>query len=276
MELTIRVLTVALFPSIVLPVNVLTTSVLKKPRTPMIVLVVNVELVVRVLVAKVLTVTFLARIVLAVRVLIIPFVVRSVLVFVVELVIVELNEPRNTVIVLPLNCRPFTTSVAMLERVLTARVLITTSSPTALFRVSVEIPIVLTVALVVVRVLVSMVEFAFRVFTVKDVNEIAETEKVLALRVLNVALVPRTVLTERVDRIVVPLAERLLKKAVAPVRVLTLNVLVVRELIVALLPNTVLVVRVLIVAVAVVRLGRLRVLVASVLKLAFLPVSVLT
>jgi len=46
-ELTVRVLTVALLPSIVLAVSVLAVSVLKNPRTPMIVLVVIVDLVVR-------------------------------------------------------------------------------------------------------------------------------------------------------------------------------------------------------------------------------------
>jgi hypothetical protein len=104
----------------------------------------------------------------------------------------------------------------------------------------------------------------------------AATKKVLAVSVLNVALVPAIVLVVRVDRTVSPLVERVLKRAVAPVSVLTLNVLVVRVLIVALFPRSVLVVRVLIVAVAVVRLGRARVLVASVLKVAFMPVSVLT
>lgn len=223
-----------------------------------------------------LTVTFLARIVLVVSVLKNPLIVRSVLVFVVELVMVELNEPRRTVTVLPLNCRPFTTSVAILESVLTLRVLITTSSPTRLFRVRVEIPMVLTVALMLVSVLVVIVEFATRVLTVRDVREMADTEKVLALRELKTAMDPVTVLVVRVERTVVPLAERVLKKPDAPVRVLTLNVLAVRELIVALLPTTVLAVRVLMVAVAVTRLGRLRVLVASVLNVALVPVSVLT
>jgi len=150
------------------------------------------------------------------------------------------------------------------------------SSPITLLSVRLDIHAVPMVALVVVNVLVPIVEFAIRVLTVKDVSEMAEIERVLADKELNTAFGPVTVLTERVDRIVVPLAERVLKKAVAPVSVLTLNVLVVRVLIAALFPTIVLAVRLLIVAVAVVRLGRLNVLVASVLNVAFVPVSVLT
>ena len=56
-----------------------------------------------VLTASVLMVTFLVRIVLAVSVLINPLIERSVLVVVVEFVMVELNVPRRTVTVLPLN-----------------------------------------------------------------------------------------------------------------------------------------------------------------------------
>ena len=117
-ELTTRVLTIASFPRIVLPVRVLTARVLKNPRTPMMLLVVIVELFVMVLTVSELIVIFLARIELVVSVLKNPLIVRRVLVLVVELVMVELNVPRNTVTVLPLNCRPFTTSVAMLESVL--------------------------------------------------------------------------------------------------------------------------------------------------------------
>lgn len=69
----------------------------------MMLLVVIVELFVIVLTVSVLIVTFLVRIVLAVSVLINPLMVMSVLVFVVEFVMVELNVPRNTVTVLPLN-----------------------------------------------------------------------------------------------------------------------------------------------------------------------------
>jgi hypothetical protein len=275
-ELTVRVLTVAILPTIVLPVRVLTASVLKNPRTPMILLVVIVELVVRVLTVRVLIVTFLARIVLVISVLNVPLIVRSVLVFVVELVMVELNEPRRTVTVLPLNCRAFTMSVAMLERVLIWRVLMTTLSAVKVLAVNVEISIVPIVAFMDVSVLVSIVEFAVIVLTTKDVSEISAIVRVLAVRVLKTAFGPVTVLTERVDRTVVPLAERVLKKAVAPVRVLTLKVLVVKLLIAALFPIIVLAVRLLMVAVAVVRLGRLSVLVISVLNAPFVPASVLT
>lgn len=48
-ELTVRVLTVTASPNIVLAVRVLVASVLKNPRTPMMLLVVIVELFVRVL-----------------------------------------------------------------------------------------------------------------------------------------------------------------------------------------------------------------------------------
>ena len=98
----------------------------------------------------------------------------------------------------------------MLERVLIARVLMTTLSPTRLLRVSVEIPIVLTVALVAVRVLVSIVRFAVNVSTMIVVNEIADTEKVLAVRVLKVPFVPNSVLAVRVDRTVSAFVERVL------------------------------------------------------------------
>ena len=167
-------------------------------------------------------------------------------------------------------------SVVMLERVLTASVLNVASSPITLLRARLDIHTVPIVALVVVNVLVPIVEFAVRALTVKDVSEMAAMERVLAIRVLKTAFGPVTVLTERVDMIVVPLAVRVLKKAVAPVRVLTLKVLVVRLLMVALLLTNVLAIRVLIAAVAIVRLGRLNVLVASVLNVAFVPVSVLT
>ena len=69
----------------------------------MMLLVVIVELFVSVDTISVLIVTFLVRTVLVVRVLKNPLIVLSVLVFVVEFVIVELNEPRRTVTVLPLN-----------------------------------------------------------------------------------------------------------------------------------------------------------------------------
>jgi len=46
-ELTVSVLTVAASPRIVLTVSVLTASVLKNPRTPMMLLVVSVEFTVR-------------------------------------------------------------------------------------------------------------------------------------------------------------------------------------------------------------------------------------
>ena len=69
----------------------------------MMLLVVIVELFVSVDTVSVLIVTFLVRTVLVVRVLKNPLIVLSVLVFVVEFVIVELNEPRRTVTVLPLN-----------------------------------------------------------------------------------------------------------------------------------------------------------------------------
>lgn len=163
-----------------------------------------------------------------------------------------------------------------LEIVLTARVPITTSSAARVLVTRVDTPNALIVALIVVRVLVSIVEFAVNVLTINDVKAIADTEKVLAVSVLNVAFVPTIVLVVRVDRTVSPFVERVLKRAPAPVSVLTLNVLVMRVLIVALFPRSVLVVSVLIVAVAVVRLGRARVLVASVLHVMFVPVSVLT
>ena len=172
-------------------------------------------------------------------------------------------------------------SVRKLDRVLTARVLMTTSSAARVLVMSVDTSNALIVALMVVRVLVSIVEFAVNVLTIKDVSAIADTEKVLAVRVLNVAFVPATVLSVRVDKIVSAFVERVLQKAVSPKRVLTLKALVAKLLVatllmVALLPRSVLAVSVLIVAVSVVRLGRARVLVASVLHVMFVPVSVLT
>jgi hypothetical protein len=162
----------------------------------------------------------------------------------------------------------------------------TTSSAVTVLALKVEMPIVLTVALMVVNVLVSIVEFALRVSTVKDVSEMEAMARVLTARVLKTAFGPFTVLTVRVDWIVVPLAERVLKKAVAPMRVLAMRVLamrvlaprvlVVRVLMAALLPTNVLAVRVLIAAVSTVRVGRFNVSVVSVLKVAFVPVSVLT
>lgn len=163
-----------------------------------------------------------------------------------------------------------------LDIVLTARVLITTSSAARVLVTRVDTSNALIVPLIVVRVLVSIVEFAVNVLTVSDVSAMADTKNVLAVSVLNVALVPAIVLVVRVDWTVSPLVERVLKRAVAPVSVLTLNVLVVRELMVALLPVNVLTVRVLIVAVAVVKLGRLKVLVANVLHTMLVPASVLT
>lgn len=167
-----------------------------------------------------------------------------------------------------------------LDIVLTARVLITTSSAARVLVMSVDTPNAPIVALMVVRVLVSIVEFAVNVLTVKDVSAIADTKKLLAVRVLNVAFMPVTVLVVRVDRTVNAFVERVLQKAVAPKRVLTLKALVAMLLdatllMMALFPRSVLAVRVLIVAVPVTRLGRERVLVASVLHAMFVPVSVL-
>lgn len=163
----------------------------------------------------------------------------------------------------------------MLERVLTASVLIATLSAVTVLTISVEMSIVLTVALIVVNVLVSIVDFAKRVLTVKDANEMAEIEKLVALNVSNVAFVPVTVLSVRVDRTVSPLVERVLILASPPVSVLALKVLAVRLLMAALLPTNVLTVNVLTAAFAVMRLGRPSVLVVSVLKIPLVPVNVL-
>lgn len=163
----------------------------------------------------------------------------------------------------------------MLERVLTASVLIATLSAVTVLTISVEMSIVLTVALIVVNVLVSIVDFAKRVLTVKDANEMAEIEKLVALNLSNVAFVPVTVLSVRVDRTVSPLVERVLILASPPVSVLALKVLAVRLLMAALLPTNVLTVRVLTAAFAVMRLGRPSVLVVSVLKIPLVPVNVL-
>lgn len=158
---------------------------------------------------------------------------------------------------------------------LTASVLIVTLSAVTVLAVNVEMSIVLTVALIVVNVLVSIVDFAKRVLTVKVANEMAEIEKLVALNVSNVAFVPVTVLAVRVDNTLIPFVERVLIMASPPVNVLALKVLVVRLLIAALLPTNVLTANVLMLAFAVTRLGRERVLVVSVLKIPLVPVNVL-
>ena len=167
-----------------------------------------------------------------------------------------------------------------LERVLTERVLRKTSPPTILLAVRLEKTAVSTVVLRAVRVLVSIVEFTVIVLVTKDAKEIPDTERVLADRVLKTAFGPVTVLIVSVERTVSPLLESVLKVPAAPVRLLSVivlakNVLVARVLIDACPPIIVLTVSVLMAAVAVVRLGRARVLVARVLKVAFVPVSVL-
>jgi hypothetical protein len=140
----------------------------------------------------------------------------------------------------------------------------TTSSAVTVLALKVEMPIVLTVALMVVSVLVSIVEFALRVSTVKDVSEMEAMARVLTTRVLKTAFGPFTVLTVRVDWIVISLADRVLKKAVTPVRVLALRVLALRVLALRVLAMRVLVVRVLMAALLPTNVLAMRVLVVIV------------
>ncbi len=77
-----------------------------------------------------------------------------------------------------------TVSVLTVVRVLTASVLIATLSAVSVLAVSVESLIVLTVALIVVNVLVSIVDFEMRVLTVAASPRIVLTVNVLTSSVL--------------------------------------------------------------------------------------------
>lgn len=75
----------------------------------------------------------------------------------------------------------------------------TTSSAARVLVIRVESANAPIVALVARSVLAFIVEFTVNVLTVSAVSDNAETKKVLVVNVLNVALVPVTVLRVRVD-----------------------------------------------------------------------------